>query len=200
MFTRQFADPLYRILGSQGRVHQFDGLDAGILHVGEDLRQDRRDVVFRLRGRIDPGMPAYNHLARGWLGRRQPGGLRQTARGDCRRRRCEEPSPRNPAILKCWHVHPLHGIWLPKWRNLNRLRPAILAYTPGEFHFEAKGPLGGSRRVIHYIPFRGWTYNLWGFACVKLTLGRKIVRVGTDDADELAKVVREKMGRSGLFG
>jgi len=50
---------------------------------------------------------------------------------------------------------------------------------------------------MHYTPFRGWTYNVWGFACVKLTLGRKIIRVGTDDADELAKVIREKMGRSG---
>ena len=47
---------------------------------------------------------------------------------------------------------------------------------------------------VHYVLLRGWTYNLWGFACVKLTLGRKIVRVGTDDADELAKVIREKMG------
>jgi hypothetical protein len=47
------------------------------------------------------------------------------------------------------------------------------------------------------FPGRGWTYNVWGFACVKLTLGRKIVRVGTDDADELAKVIREKTGLSG---
>ena len=47
------------------------------------------------------------------------------------------------------------------------------------------------------MPGHGWTYNFWGFGCVKLTLGRKIVRVGTDDADELAKVIREKIGRSG---
>ena len=37
---------------------------------------------------------------------------------------------------------------------------------------------------------RGWTYNIWGFACVKLKLGRKIIRVGTDDTDRLAKVIR----------
>ena len=37
---------------------------------------------------------------------------------------------------------------------------------------------------IHYMPGRGWTYNIWGFGCVKLTLGRKIIRVGTDDAEE----------------
>ena len=52
---------------------------------------------------------------------------------------------------------------------------------------------------MHHVPGRGWTYNLWGFACVKLTLGRKIIRVGTDDADELAKIIREKMGRGGPY-
>ncbi len=51
---------------------------------------------------------------------------------------------------------------------------------------------------VHYIPFRGWTYNIWGFGSVKLTLGRKIVRVGTDDADELATIIRERTGRCGL--
>ncbi len=50
---------------------------------------------------------------------------------------------------------------------------------------------------MHYIWGRGWTYNLWGFACVKLTLGRKIIRVGTDDAEGLAKVIQEKMGGGG---
>jgi hypothetical protein len=46
---------------------------------------------------------------------------------------------------------------------------------------------------IHYIPGRGWTYNLWGFGCVKLTLGRKIVRVGTDDVDNLVRFLRDKI-------
>lgn len=45
---------------------------------------------------------------------------------------------------------------------------------------------------IHYMLGRGWTYNIWGFSCVKLTLGRKVIRVGTDDADALAKFIREK--------
>jgi hypothetical protein len=45
---------------------------------------------------------------------------------------------------------------------------------------------------IHYIPGRGWTYNIWGFGCVKLTLGHKIIRVGTDDAEGLAKFLGEK--------
>jgi hypothetical protein len=43
------------------------------------------------------------------------------------------------------------------------------------------------------------TYNLWGFDCVKLTLGQKIVRVGTDDAENLAKFLRERTGHSGRF-
>ena len=50
---------------------------------------------------------------------------------------------------------------------------------------------------IHYMPGRGWTYNVWGFACVKLTLGRKVIRVGTDDAEGLAKFIREKTGLGG---
>jgi hypothetical protein len=46
---------------------------------------------------------------------------------------------------------------------------------------------------VHYILWRGWTYNLWGFDCVKLTLGKKIIRVGTDDAPALAEFLRTKM-------
>ncbi|MGD0898443.1 MAG: hypothetical protein ABR915_11445 [Thermoguttaceae bacterium] len=49
---------------------------------------------------------------------------------------------------------------------------------------------------IHYIPGRGWTYNLWGFGCVKLSLGRKIVRVGTDDVDNLVRFLRGKLAQN----
>lgn len=47
---------------------------------------------------------------------------------------------------------------------------------------------------IHYMLGRGWTYNIWGYSCVKLTLGRKIIRIGSDDAEGLANVIREKTG------
>jgi hypothetical protein len=47
---------------------------------------------------------------------------------------------------------------------------------------------------VHRIPGRGWTYNIWGFACIKLTLGKRIIRLGTDDAQALAKFVNEKIG------
>ena len=46
---------------------------------------------------------------------------------------------------------------------------------------------------VHYIPGRGWTYNLWGFSCAKLRLGRKIVRLGTDDVDPLVAFLRTKL-------
>lgn len=47
---------------------------------------------------------------------------------------------------------------------------------------------------IHYILGRGWTYNLWGFGCVKLTLGRKVIRVGSDDVENLVEFLRGKVG------
>jgi len=46
---------------------------------------------------------------------------------------------------------------------------------------------------IHYIPGRGSTWNLWGFGCVKLTLGRRVLRIGTDDVENLAGFLRGKI-------
>jgi hypothetical protein len=47
---------------------------------------------------------------------------------------------------------------------------------------------------IHWVPGRGWTYNLWGFDCVRLTLaGGKTIRVGTDDARSLAQFVQTRI-------
>jgi len=48
---------------------------------------------------------------------------------------------------------------------------------------------------VHYLPLRGATYNLWGFGCVKLTLGKKVIRIGTDDVDGLIEVLRAKIKR-----
>ncbi len=49
---------------------------------------------------------------------------------------------------------------------------------------------------IHWIPWRGWTYNLWGFDCVVLKVGGKTIRVGTDDRENLARFLQERIGRS----
>ena len=46
---------------------------------------------------------------------------------------------------------------------------------------------------IHWMPGRGWTYNIWGFRCVKLRLGSKTVRIGTDDPEGLAAFLRAKL-------
>ena len=46
---------------------------------------------------------------------------------------------------------------------------------------------------IHCIPGRGWTYNLWGFGCAKLSLGRKVVRLGSDDVDNLVEFLRTRL-------
>jgi len=46
---------------------------------------------------------------------------------------------------------------------------------------------------IHYIPWRGTTYNLWGFSCAKLTLGKRIIRIGSDDVDNLVAFLRSRI-------
>jgi hypothetical protein len=46
---------------------------------------------------------------------------------------------------------------------------------------------------IHWVPGRGWTYNLWGMDCVRVTLRNgTTIRVGTDDPDGLAAFLDRK--------
>jgi len=56
---------------------------------------------------------------------------------------------------------------------------------------------GRSRLVdgwgIHWIPGRGWTFNLWGFDCVVLHLGPRIVKIGTDDVEGLLEFLRRRV-------
>ena len=47
---------------------------------------------------------------------------------------------------------------------------------------------------IHYFPGRGTTYNLWGFGCAKLSLGPRVIRVGSDDVENLVEFLRGKIG------
>jgi len=46
---------------------------------------------------------------------------------------------------------------------------------------------------IHWIPGRGFTYNLWGFDCAILMVKGRIIRVGSDDAENLVTFLREKV-------
>lgn len=50
---------------------------------------------------------------------------------------------------------------------------------------------------IHFVPFRGWTFNLWGFECARITVtGDKVIRIGTDDSENLVRLLREKLQSS----
>jgi hypothetical protein len=46
---------------------------------------------------------------------------------------------------------------------------------------------------IHYVPGRGWTYNLWGFTCVVVHLGDRLIRIGTDDVHGLLSFLQRKI-------
>lgn len=50
---------------------------------------------------------------------------------------------------------------------------------------------------VHYIPGRGWTYNLWGFGCVVIRTGNSTIRIGTDDAENLLAALQTKARTSG---
>jgi hypothetical protein len=39
---------------------------------------------------------------------------------------------------------------------------------------------------VHWLPGRGWIWNLWGLDCVVLDVDGKRLRVGTDDPEGLA--------------
>ncbi len=45
---------------------------------------------------------------------------------------------------------------------------------------------------IHWIPGRGYTYNLWGFRCAKLLVRNRTVRVGSDDVEALVGFLKTK--------
>ena len=46
---------------------------------------------------------------------------------------------------------------------------------------------------IHCIPGRGCTYNLWGFACAKLIVNGKTVRIGSDDVPNLVAFLQSRI-------
>ncbi len=48
---------------------------------------------------------------------------------------------------------------------------------------------------VHYVPGRGWTYNLWGFSCVQVTLGRRRIKIGTDDPQGLTHFLTHRIAR-----
>ncbi len=49
---------------------------------------------------------------------------------------------------------------------------------------------------IHWVPGRGWTYNVWGFDCVVVQQGNRTVRIGTDDVPGLLAFLRTRIGET----
>ena len=46
---------------------------------------------------------------------------------------------------------------------------------------------------IHRVPWRGSTFNLWGFACARLLVNGRVVRIGSDDAENLVAAIRRRI-------
>ncbi len=46
---------------------------------------------------------------------------------------------------------------------------------------------------VHWVPGRGWTWNLWGFDCVELTVDDRTLRIGTDDREGLATFLQQRI-------
>jgi len=47
---------------------------------------------------------------------------------------------------------------------------------------------------IHYSIRGGWVWNLWGRDCVVVHLRKGVLRIGTDDAENLARFLEGKIG------
>ncbi len=78
-----------------------------------------------------------------------------------------------------------------------RFGPLNIFGTRIRFSNITKVEIGKTRLMdgwgIHYVPFRGWTFNLWGFDCVKITQKTNVIRIGSNDADHLAEVVSRRV-------
>jgi hypothetical protein len=46
---------------------------------------------------------------------------------------------------------------------------------------------------VHWVPFRGWTWNIWGRDCAEITLGDRTLRVGTNDPDGLVGFLGKRL-------
>jgi len=50
---------------------------------------------------------------------------------------------------------------------------------------------------IHLSPRGGWVWNIWGRDCVVLRLRRGTLKIGTDDAENLARFLKDRISRGG---
>ena len=49
---------------------------------------------------------------------------------------------------------------------------------------------------IHMSPRGGWVWNLWGYECVVLHFANGTLRIGTDDASNLAAFLQSRIDQS----
>lgn len=50
---------------------------------------------------------------------------------------------------------------------------------------------------IHWSPWGGWVWNIWGYECVVLRLKRGKLKIGTDDDEGLARFVKTRIAKNG---
>jgi hypothetical protein len=51
---------------------------------------------------------------------------------------------------------------------------------------------------IHMSIRGGWVWNLWGRDCIVVHLRKGVLRIGTDDASNLARFLEEKIAQQGM--
>lgn len=50
---------------------------------------------------------------------------------------------------------------------------------------------------IHWVPGRGWTYNIWGYDCVEIRKkSGKVCRVGTEDPEGLTRFLESRISET----
>lgn len=53
---------------------------------------------------------------------------------------------------------------------------------------------------VHWVPGRGWTWNLWGFDCVEIDASGRTLRIGTDDPRGLAAFLDKRIATGDAGG
>jgi len=50
---------------------------------------------------------------------------------------------------------------------------------------------------VHWVPWHGWVWNIWGYDCVIIRRNRGTLRIGTDDPDGLAGFLKSRIAGGG---
>jgi len=73
----------------------------------------------------------------------------------------------------------------------------IVQYADIEKAEIGRTPLLDGWGGIHYSLRAGWVWTLWGRDCVVLHLKKGVLRIGTDDAPDLARFIEFKLTQQG---